>query len=319
MRTRLTLTTAFALLATGALPGAETPAELDDAAVFPPALFPGIAAQPSDRIFWEGLAAVYPGRVLLKKPEPAEPLHSGALKQTAIAPTLVYRRPFGVQQASRSALTDLKPTQQLILDLRYFDTQVEDMPFLADFVSSLSRPSSAEPVVAVEGNYPTAADFEVAREAPVSFGGKRPVFVLVNRRTRGPIEAMLAGLQAQEAVLLIGEATAGRTGSFESYRGNGPEAPEVFLLRGELRPGTGESLIPGGAQPAIRVAVDPADEIAAWSRHNEGAALDSLYSAELFRNDAAEADENEAVDQTLETALRVISALQVLEGSPIRQ
>lgn len=315
---RLTTWTAIALLTGTGLWAAETPADLDDAEVFPPELFPGIETQPSDRIFWEGLAAVYPGRVLLKAPEPAELLHSGPMKETQITPALVYRRPYLVQQACLSALEEVKPTQQLILDLRFLDTQVEDLPFLADFTSSLSRADTSAPIVTTEGSFPTAADFEVARTAPVEFGGRRPVFVLVNRRTRGPIEAMLAGLQAQEAVLLIGEPTGGRTGVYSSYRGNGPDAPEVFLLKGEVRPGGGESLIPLGAQPAIRVEVDPADEVAAWTRHNEGAPLESLYSAELFGGEGGEGGE-ETVDRTLETALRVVSALQVLEGSPIQR
>ncbi|MGF1483742.1 MAG: hypothetical protein ACFBZ8_05205 [Opitutales bacterium] len=301
----------LAFLGLGVCVATQTPAELDDPAVFPPALFPGVAAQPSDRIFWEGMAAVYPGRVLLEAPTTSEPLYFAEVKSEAITDTLIYRRPYSIQQASRTALKDLQKGQRLILDLRFIETTVEDLPHIGDFITTVSIDQQGAALDQI-GTFPAASDFEIARTAPEIFGGLHPVYVLVNERTRGPLEAALASLQAQQAVLLIGKPTGGRTGVYRSYRGNGPEAPEVYLLKGELKTKGGESLIPGGVAPAIKVDITASDDLAAWMRYNEGEALNLLYSARLFDGE----NEENGADVILETALRVVSALQVLEGLP---
>ena len=86
------------------------------------------------------------------------------------------------------------------------------------------------------------------------------ILALVNERTSGPMEAVLAELQAGRHLMTIGRPTSGRTASYRSI----PGFPGWYAISGEIRPASAQSLVGTGLRPFIRVETDDEDERIAY-------------------------------------------------------
>ncbi|MDR3228407.1 MAG: hypothetical protein LBT53_03195 [Puniceicoccales bacterium] len=166
------------------------------------------------------------------------------------------------------------------------------------------------------------------------------VIILVNGGTSGPIEAMLADLQARGRVLLVGLPTAGNTLCYTPLE----KHPGWWSVSGEVRSAVADHSLAGiGAEPSVRVkfpkeAALPAKERAllrhfkipvapeseadflAWQRVEQGEAPERLLN--LPQNDdtprARAAADAAAVraDWTLRRGYDVLVALQIMGVSP---
>jgi hypothetical protein len=254
------------------------------------------------------MAALYPGRILLEEPPERPPPMGEGVRTSRIAGNVHYARLYRPPELSE-ALGSVSDDATLVLDLRYVASASTDATALAGFAAALGEDLAN--LLEWTGAYPMPAPKRPETAEP--FAGRAPLFVLVNGKTAGPLEAVLDGLQRRNRVLLIGAPTAGRTGAFAPFEGNGLE---VLRLVGEIRAAGGSSLIPDGVEPAIAVRADAEDELSAYLSHENGTALDELYSATLFGGDADEGGNGQPRDATLQRALQVVAALEVLQGLP---
>lgn len=295
--------TALALLAAGSAPAV-------DLKQFSPELYPGINDKTPDEIALAGIASLYPGR-LVRAPQLPQTAPTRKPLQAALPNNIKYIRCYALND-----LAALPADTSAIVDLRYFTTAPERASECADFCEKIS---GELPAVKVLGNYPAPAKTEKTPPAET----KRKVFVLVNRGTAGPIEAMLADLQAREKITLAGTATAGKTAVYAPLE----NAPQWSKISGEIRPeNPPKTLLVSGAAPDLRVAVSDANDLYAWQGVERGATPEAVLrlpkngAGTTAAADAAKPAEGDAVeaftgtDMTLRRAYDVLVALQVMEG-----
>jgi hypothetical protein len=117
---------------------------------------------------------------------------------------------------------------------------------------------------------------------------------------------------------LVGEATAGSTGSFRPH----PEVDGVWILCGEIRPSPDLSLIPGGVMPRITVAMSAKDNYRAYFLYEAGTSISSLIQKENLESKKTSADHPEEhppaalQDLVLQKGIDIVAALQILEQLP---
>ena len=148
----------------------------------------------------------------------------------------------------------------------------------------------------------------------------QPVFVLTNQATAGPIEALLAELKDKGQIISIGTRTAGRTGKFRHVE----TTPPLYILSGEWRPASGESLLNNGFTPSVLMNVPVDEDRKAYQAWTRGVSLRSLVAADptdndrdpsadlhqLLTNEIPEAPAETTVDPILQRAYFIVTALR---------
>jgi hypothetical protein len=208
-----------------------------------------------------------------------------------------------------------------IVDLRYFETGPAAAAACARLCEKLF---GTAPAYNTLGKYPlgelagkplkkpAAPKVKNAADADGTAARTRAL-VLVNHGTSGPIEAMLADLQARGAVLLVGANTAGNTAVHAPVKGN----PRWWSITGEIQPGEKAlTLVGTGATPGARVHVSPQTEFLAWRRIENGASPAAVLR--LSPNaDAAASDDPPTTgvpDLALRRAHDILTALQTMSA-----
>lgn len=245
----------------------------NDPAVFLPEFFPERGDLSLEEILIDGLEARFPNRVYREEPA----LSSGPEREPRVEtlmPGVVYLRIYHLG-AALPALRERIDGHTLVIDLRNVQAGREDVLEFGRIVTvnetvriSLTEHSGPE-------NSGTGE-----REIPIETAGLRrplqPVFVLTNRETAGPLEVLLAELKNKGQIVSIGTPTSGRTGRFRQVR----DDPAMYVLSGELRPASGESLLDTGFVPSVTVDVTPEADRKAYDALENGESLETLLATE---------------------------------------
>ncbi len=313
---RIGLMLAAYALATGAASGVPAITEAPSPALterLAPPFFPELDRKSAEDVYLAGLAALYPGRLVTELP--AEPVPSGRAPLVEDLPRNIrYLRVYDLAAATPELTKNLGQAA-LIVDLRF----VGSTPAAAAAFSRALADGRDDGLVELLGTYPSDTHDSVRGERVQRTS---PVFVLVNAKTSGPVEAWLAGLQARGAALLVGTRTAGETGAYERLS---PTSP-YYVITGEIRPRGGPSLLARGATPDFRVEVSPPEDYRAYFAHETGLALESLLRVGLPKKNGAPTpddknhrppkDETPTADPVLQRAVDLVVALQVLGKLP---
>lgn len=281
---------------------------------FSPDLFPGVAGKSEADIRLAGVAALNPGRILDHDPLPPAPVVP-EMRKTLVAKLPRggdYVRLYGWDSKSLASRAGKSP---LIVDVRYLATAPADLEACLSFGSDLGGSVS----VSFAGSY--SGRSEAARPNLLGKGvltdettSSAPVIVIVNRKTSGPLEAVLASLQAAGKIAVVGSNTAGMTGA---YRKSG----DKWMLTGEVKPDDGVSLVGVGLKPRFFVKTVPEDEFLAWQIVERGQPLSAVLkrdgagatsSAAKAGGEAAKAGEAEGGDIALQRAQEILAAFAVL-------
>ncbi len=241
-------------------------------AIFHPEFFPEAGTLTYEDLFLAGLASRFPNRVHREPPE----IEPGASREPHVADLfdgLVYVRVRNLETAL-PVLEERLAQSALVIDLRNVHAEREAVLELGALLALNERANLA----LIEFSGSETGELRTMRLPLESSRARRPlqpVFVLTNGRTAGPIEALLAELQAGGQIISVGMATAGKTGSFHRVL----DDPALYVLSGELRPASGGSLLESGFVPAVRLDVPDGDDRRAYRALEEGKPLEKLISA----------------------------------------
>jgi hypothetical protein len=304
---------------------------LEDEILFPPSFFPGIEMLPDHRIMLEGLAALYPGKILKELP-----LDGGQ----KIRPAKIHPLPRGITYArvyhlsgDLSELAARIDDSALIIDLRFVDSELENALAFGNLLT-LHNPVHLE----TRGNYLTPPlTYSDLIVAPASEPQQResPILILTNSGTTGPLEAVLDAIQAQDGIITVGESTGGHTGRYHRIDVD----PPYYVISGEIRAAGRDSLVHHGCQPTIEVRVDEARDYRAYYALERGIEIHRLITYDLDETDPAlrtsppestdaagtpdgspDRTKNSSgttlADPILQRAVNIIVALQVLRTVP---
>lgn len=273
-----------------------------------PALFPGLAQHADEALQLQGIARLYPGRIIFKAPVQATPPSpdSRAVSVESLPGNITYLRIYQLDGALPTLVQHLHDSS-LILDVRY----LQSFSGVIDFGKLFT-----DPKLQTVGTIPEA--WLLAKEADTE-RRKLPAVVLCNQQTAGPLEAMLAQLQEEKHILAVGSATAGRTG----YYSEATELNQTWILSGEIRPNPELSLIPNGFKPRILIPEDAKSAYRAYYLYEAGTPIEQLVAKtepKPVRNgegeEPSEEDQNATKDFILQKAIDVVAALQILDQVP---
>ncbi len=299
----------------------------------PPGVDPLLPAEAANRdpveVQLAGLAALYPGRVLHHEPQGPIQTNLDRLPKVVDLPrNVTYLRAYNLDDKTRKQIEDLLAKQTLtalIVDLRYVFADAPDAENFAEVLARAGLPSAAL------NGLGTLATSPLILPGPATDKQAPPmVLAMVNSQTAGPLEAWLETFQERESVLLVGTATAGQPGKYDPVEGHA----DFWILKGELQPESGP-ITGTGVKPRFAVDVKPEQDYLAWSKVESGADI-----ATMLRQDrvlraggitpapspapgtiappatAPATPVEETADLTLQRALDVVAAMQVLHPSP---
>lgn len=285
-------------------------------AEFSPELFPGLAGRSPEDIRLAGIAALNPGRLLSAEPKVVRPVvpESRRTRAAELPRGGAYLRLYTLDASSVGERAGKTP---LVADCRYLATGPEDLDACLSLGGALA--GGVPPKLAVRGDYPAPS----LPAAGVAEPARAPVLVIVNRLTSGPLEAVLAALQADGKIFLIGGATAGETGVFKPVENHAG----LWAISGEIFPVGGKSLVGAGVTPKFPVKVSPEEEFLSWQFVERGSPLAGVLRRDAIgRTESAaptkdaengngrSAAHADATDPALQRAQDVLAALQVLGG-----
>ena len=311
-----------------ALAAVSLPPGVDD-----PQLFPGAANRDPVEIQLAGLAALYPGRVLHRAPYGPIEGNLGRLPKVVDLPrNVTYLRAYNLDDKTRKQIGDLlakQPLTAFIIDLRYVFADATDSENLAEVLAKAGLACGAMNGLGALATSPLVLP-PLENDKP----SLPLVLAMVNGQTSGPLEAWLEAFQEREGVLLVGTATAGQPGKYDN-RVEGH--PDYYLLTGELQPESGP-ITGTGLKPRFVVDVKPEQDYVAWSKVESGADISTMLRRDRVILAAAMAPTpapaagtaapapiapasttpttvEETADLTLQRALDVVAAMQVLHPS----
>ncbi|MDR2982582.1 MAG: hypothetical protein LBV12_10100 [Puniceicoccales bacterium] len=293
---------------------------LKDTERFPVELYPGINDKTQDEVMLAGMAVLYPGRVT-RTPLVVTATDSARKPVSAMLHNqIAYIRCYG---SDASLYTPAAGAKGVIVDLRYFGTSPETV---SACVALCRKISGTSPVVKGLGDYPVPAAEPLKVDDTAA---PARVVVLVNKGTAGPIEPMLADLQAKGKVILVGTATAGATARYRQL----DATSGWWTISGELCTGESKrSLVGSGVLPKVQVAVSAENDLLAWhwiergvsplvilrlsqSNGNNGSA-EKKNNAAASEGDAGQSssDSVTGTDLVLQRGYDILAALQVMES-----
>lgn len=289
-----------------------------NSALFPSIFFPEIDQLPPETIYLAGLARLYPGRVIEHAPENFAAPGTRSLRAPLIEELprgITYLRIYDLQSGlPQMAKSTRSPA--LIWDFRYL---AGNYPQSRELLEVMAEPGAAQrPSLQTVGNFKTPQG-DPPQEASEPAQARRPgqpVIVLVNQRTRGPVEAALDALQATGSILTVGTRTAGMTGSYQAA----PGTQGFWVIDGEIQAAEGASLLGRGLTPEIAVAVTPEADFVGYQLLETGYATADILKLELPSSETgAEPNEEGTLrpsDPVLQRAVEIVIALQVLGKLP---
>lgn len=293
---------------------AGTPAE----PALPADLYPQLKDKSDADIRLAGIAALCPGRLLREEPKVARSAVP-ELRRTRVAELPRGGAYLRLYALDADAVRERAGKVPLVVDCRYLATGPEELEACLKLGSALA--GGPAPKLAVRGEYPTSSPDSGVPQSAIR-DPQPPVLVLVNRRTAGPLEAVLGALQSDGKVFLVGGDTAGGTGAYKPLAGHSG----WWALSGEIFPEGGVSLVGVGVAPKFPVKVAPEAEFLAWQLVERGAPLSGVLRREsLGKTGSASKDGDvpnggkpsaEATDPALQRAQEVLAALQVLGALP---
>ena len=289
----------------------------------PDELFPDLDTKDPELVRLHGIAALYPGRVRFEAP-PAEPADRRA-KAASVADLpdgIRYIRLYRLDEGLATVRGHIDESA-LILDFRYLRSRQSG----AGLAALLGGPDGAARPKPV-GEVPEPIREQLQQDRTPSQKRRHPVVLLTNAKTAGPFEAALSDLQRSGAIIGVGSATAGDTGFFRQIRSG------VWVLKGELRNASNESLIPGGFRPRITTGITPEDDYRAYHLHEAGTPLAHLIrdSGEtttktgdadpdgngepVETNGSGESTDAATQDSVLKRGIETVKALRILDRLP---
>jgi hypothetical protein len=341
MRRICSISSALAALALAATPAAADPISAPEPppaphvntaerAHFPPELYPGLERHSTDAILLTGLATLYPGRIVRTPPAPPVPPPAPRAALSASLPNGVdYVRCYA-NGTDAIPVPEISAPTSRIIDLRYFATGPDAITACANLCEKLT---GTAPRISPLGDYPLPPSVPSVASVPSPKDAKATaaplVIVLVNHGTAGPIEAMLADLQARKAIFLVGTATAGQTANYRAVE----KVSGWWRIVGEIQPASdAQTLVGTGVAPATRVAITPDNDLVSWqwiergtppetilrlsSKPNSTTRKPAANTAAPDATDAADAAATIGTDLTLRRGYDILVALQVMHGTP---
>jgi len=228
---------------------------------------------------------------------------------------ITYLRIYDLQ-SGLPKMTESTRSPALIWDFRYL---AGNYPQSRELLEVMAEPGAAQlPSLQTVGNFktPQGDPPEEANEPAQARRPGQPVIVLVNQRTRGPVEAALDALQATGSILTVGTRTAGMTGSYQAA----PCTQGFWVIDGEILAAEGASLLGRGLTPEIAVAVTPEADFVGYQLLETGYATADILKLELPSTETgAEPNEEGTLrpsDPILQRAVEIVIALQVLGKLP---
>ncbi len=298
-----------------------------DPRLLDPVFFSGLKELPDYEILLRGIGALYPGTIISEPPEDPELNHRPpGVKR--LKRGITYIRVYGLQ-ADLTPIIEYLSKPAVVLDLRNIHSDLEGT---ISFGHLLSANETKKLQLLGTFKDKTELDLDPAEKAEANDETRPfPLIILVNRGTKGPLEALLDGIQALDEFILIGASTAGQTAVY-SKLDNTP----YYIISGEIRPPSGESLLNIGLQPEIDVSTNPLQDTRAYYAYEKGVDIETLVDFHLREEEgisqrpgdpnganstggagqAAPASINRLSDPILQEAINIIVALQVLRRMP---
>ncbi|MGC6424799.1 MAG: hypothetical protein ACON4O_07420 [Lentimonas sp.] len=277
------------------------------------AFFPAFKQHSAESLQLRGLAELYPNTILFEAPElKVRSLREEAASIETIPPDITYVRIYRLEEAI-DVIQKVIESPALILDMRYLQSESAGME-LARLLNNGSNTAS----VTVVGEVPVSITTSKTKLEKETTPRKHPAIVLCNRQTAGPFEAMLHSLQSNQSVIAVGEATAGRTGSYKKTNN------EIWMIKGEVRPDADTSLLATGFIPRIAIDATPETNYLSYNLYEAGTPISHLLRGERITNEAVSENEDRAADgaetfepdAVLQRAVDIVAALQILQQLP---
>lgn len=298
--------------------------DLLDEDLFPPEFFPNLSEVSQEELVLAGLQSLYPKRILSEPPEPDLPEPAEPVVRE-IGSDGVYIRVVHLPEAL-SVITANLNRPLVVLDLRFLSADLDSTLALG---SLLTRQKELR--LALAGDYPVPDEYRkgsaVTLRGEGLRAGNQTTFTLTNHETRGPIEALLAQLKADGEIISVGAPSPGETAAFRPF----PGLESYYLISGEIRPSSGDSLLVSGFVPRVEVDVSHDEDAIGYGGLQEDVSLDDLVQARVSKQRYDEArllrergasplPEDEPVederdlpqDIILQRALNIVKALQAL-------
>lgn len=286
--------------------------------VFAPEFFPRLEQQNPERVFFEGLVTLYPGRVLNHSPEILRPAAKREPLVEILPRGIRYVRVYDLEQ-SLQILAESTDSPALIWDFRYLYAPYA----VSKSLLTMMAPIGFEPPAKLQkvghfsdGHSRTSGPGPGPIEPDGATRVNYPAIVLVNAQTRGPVEAALDALQRNQAIMTIGTHTAGLTGSYKPA----PHVEGFWVIQGEVRASGGPSLLGAGLSPEVSVNVSPEADFVGYQLLETGYDAADVLKIELPDVDTGADDEAEEAlrpgDPVMQRAVEIIIALQVLGKLP---
>ncbi len=304
----------FIFLLSSFISAAQPPIDLAD---FPPEFFPGLNKQSPEKIYLEGLMALYPGRVLDKAPQSEGPATSREPMIETLPRGITYVRLYDLSD-SISFIDAHISDPILLIDLRYVSSSMEAAK---RFIAYFSLSSDA--IENISTPEETAAHSKGSLQDLISDYTVRPNdrkdIVLINQKTSGAIEAAVDALQRTGKIVTVGTRTAGDTGSYGAI----PGVEGYYVIDGEVRAMSGPSLLGVGLEPEVPVDVTAAEDFTGYQLLETGYSAEAILRTRLPALDPLEASEDSEeaeetpIDPILQRAVEVVIALQVLGKLPM--
>lgn len=267
------------------------------------ALFPDLESYSQEEIKLHGLARLYPGRILFEPPQQStNSLRDQAAKVEELTRGVKYIRIYRLEEALKLIETQIQHPA-LILDARYLQSSHSGSP-----LASMLGQNALLTQIQTVGQVPANLSTELKAQSQSPLPRKAPFIVLCNRETAGPFEAVLHNLQAAGAAIIVGEASAGRTGFYKQL-----PYKQIWKIEGEIRPTTQHSLVGIGIQPRIRVATSPEESYIAYHLYEAGTKLEKLLQAPKGTDESSSQDgPSLQTDPVLQRGFDIVTALQIL-------
>jgi hypothetical protein len=242
---------------------------LRDPNLFPSELFPGLTELDESELLLESLKQRYPGRVLDQAPQELLEQDGEPIVQTGTG-GITYVRVRNLSAAMPAIRKSLNSSIALI-DLRYVAGTLEPSLNLG---STLVGPGKL--TLDIIGDYGVESGIGATDVLTIQSDQSPPhpavVIVLTNETTSGPLEPILSELQAAQRIIGIGMRTAGKTATYRSI----PGYPDWYTISGEIRSGTGGSLVNSGFIPAILVEATPGEDLAGYEDYDPNRPLSAV-------------------------------------------
>lgn len=285
--------------------------KLTSGAPLDPTFFPEAAKHSDEVIRVHGLAQLYPGTILFESPELiTRSEREEAARIEKLPRNITYIRIYRLDEAI-PVIKEALSEQAVILDMRYLQSSHTGAA-LVPLLQSQQTATQVTPTGAV----PKAIINQLQALQDTTANTRRyPTVVLCNRQTAGPFEAILYSLQSNGSIIVVGEATAGRTGYYKQTE------TQAWMIEGELRPTAETSLIATGVIPRIEIEGSPEKNYMSYHLYEAGTNIlrllkDDTVKATMGAEEHELGEQDFEPDAVLQRGVDIVAALQILQQLP---